>query len=283
MNCGVAVNAVTHQAVITMGYSSSAAALQFLDISTQKLGSPVPTTYEVSEDVLWDPFRNLILSPDERGVYDLFEISGSALPGPSTVKEVSNVSPTGAGTFDSAGEDCTTGIALSSDESQGGVYIVDLTEKTQTGDTWTAPGQSTGHPELYFSAATDGIAVAPGSTHLGIVAGEFGGSGFGAIQLPAKPGFGTPNLVDYVAAVLPNTPDGNVFATGFDPHTTTAYTSPNNNKAYGVMADWATGAPVYLAIIDLDALLKSPRTGAHTADPTYDLLAHGVVRYVSTK
>jgi len=39
----------------------------------------------------------------------------------------------------------------------------------------------------------------------------------------------------------------------------------------------------YLAVIDLQALLSAPRTvGTHTVDPSYDLLAHGVVRYVST-
>ncbi len=289
-NCGVAVNAVNHQAVITMGLSGgTGSGLQFLDLTTDALSAVVPTSYHVSEDVLWDPFRNIILSPDEQGTYDILKISGSALPNPSTVSEFGNTHPAGYagyGYFDSAGEDCTTGIGLSTDEESGGVYIVDLTQAIftpGTPGTWTAPGQQAGLPELYFSAATDGIAIAPGTTHLGIVAGEFGGSGFGAIQLPSKAGTGTPNLVDYVAATLPTTPDGFGFSTGYDPHTTTAYTSPNDGKAYGVMADWATGTPKYLAIIDLQALLSAPRTGAHTVDPTYDLLAHGVVRYVITQ
>ncbi len=266
-----------------MGYTGHASALQFLDISKQTLGTPVPTTHEVSEDVLWDPFRDLILSPDENDIYDLFAISGTGLPNAFTVSELSNVNPSGGGYFDSAAEDCTTGIALSSDETGGGVYIVDLTQKTESGSTWTAPGQHAGLPELYFSAATDGIAVAPGSTHLGIVAGEFGGNGIGAFQLPSTSGSGTPNLVDYVGAALPPTPDGNFFTTGYDPHTTTAYTSPNNGKAYGVMADWATGAPLYLAVIDLQALLNAPRSGAHTVNPSYDLLANHVVRYIVTQ
>lgn len=286
----MAVNAVSHQAAITMGYNTGASALQFMDLSTQTLSAPVPTNFEVSEDILWDPFRAWILSPDEQHHYDIFKISGSGLPSTTTVSEFANSTTagySGYGYFDSAAEDCTTGIALASDEISGGVYIVDLTQAaftsgTPTG-TWTAPGQQAGLPELYFSAATDGIAVAPGSTHLGIVAGEFGGNGFGAIQLPSTAGTGTPNLVDYVSATLPITPDGDSFVTGYDPHTTTAYTSPNNGKAYGVMADWATGVPKYLAIIDLQALLNAPRSGAHTVSSTYDLIANGVVRYVVTQ
>jgi hypothetical protein len=272
-----------------MGYSAGTA-LQFVDLPTQTLSAAVVTHFEISEDILWDPFRAVILSPDEQHHYDILKINGSGLPSNSTVSEFANSTTTGYsgyGYFDSAAEDCTTGIALASDEVTAGVYIVDLTQAAfasgvPTG-TWTAPGQQAGLPELSFSAGTDGIAIAPGSTHLGIVAGEFGGSSFGAIQLPSTAGSGTPNLVDYVAATLPNTPDAFGFYTGYDPHTTTAYTSPNNGKAYGVMADWATGVPKYLAIIDLQALLSAPRSGAHTVSSTYNLIANGVVRYVATQ
>jgi hypothetical protein len=75
----------------------------------------------------------------------------------------------------------------------------------------------------------------------------------------------------------------------------TAYTSPNNQKAYGVIADWATGTPSFLAIIDLQALLAAPRKAGvdaggnscpsctHSVDPSYDLVAHGVITFVKTK
>ena len=289
-NCGVAVNAVTHQAVITMGFSGAPSALQFLDLATGTLGAAIPTVNIVSEDVLWDPFRNLILSPNEpeggSNVYDLFQISGVGLPGPSTVKEFGHP-PGNTGFFDSAGEDCTTGIALATDEGTGNLFITDLKQATFTPGSptgsWTAPGQFQNFPEFNgLAAGTSAIAVAPGSTHQGVVAGEFGGNTVGVIQLPSTSGSGTPSVVDYTYATLPNTPDHFGFSNGFDPHTTTAYTSPNNGKAYGVAASWATGAPAYLAIIDIQAMLSAPRVGAHTVDPAYDLLAHGVVRYVAT-
>ena len=73
--------------------------------------------------------------------------------------------------------------------------------------------------------------MAPGSAHLGIVTGEFGGNTFAVLQLPSTSGSGTPTIVDYAVAVIPG------FSSGFDPHTITAYTSPNNGKAYGLLAN----------------------------------------------
>jgi hypothetical protein len=297
-NCTVAVNEAAGtqgQAVIGIGYSSAAgdSALQFLDLATNTVGTPVPMTNRTSEDILWDPFRNLVLSPDEQGYYDLFQVSGSGIPGPSTVAESSYDL---GGTLDSAAEDCTTQIALSSyEEYPTGFYIMDLSQKAVTGTTYTAPQRFVAAPEFgEFSAATDGIAVAPGSTHLGVITGEFGGNQFAALSLPATSGSGTPNIVDYVAAVLPPTPDGCGFSAGYDPHTTTAYTSPNTGKAYGVLADWDIGSPSYVAVVDLAALLKAPRTPGiypdgsacsscvNVVSPSYNLITNGVVSYVAT-
>ena len=49
-------------------------------------------------------------------------------------------------------------------------------------------------------------------------------------QLPATSGSEHP-VSCYAGAYLPNTPLG-TFSAGYDPHTITAYTSPNNGKAY---------------------------------------------------
>ena len=217
----------------------------------------------------------------------MFRTSGNSLPSASSVTEFHNATVNPGYYPDSAGEDCTTGIALSTSEGTGNLYITDLSQANYSSSapfTWSAPAQVQVFPEFEnLSAGTSGIAVAPGSTHLGIVAGEFGGNGIGVILLPATSGTGMPAVVDYVYATLPNTPDQEFFETGYDPHTTTAYTSPNNGKAYGVMASWASGEPSYLAIVDLQALLAAPRTGAHTVNSSYDLVANGIVRYVKTQ
>jgi hypothetical protein len=103
--------------------------------------------------------------------------------------------------------------------------------------------------------------------------------------LPSTPATGgtIPALVDYaIVNDLPNTPDGRFFTAGYDPHTITAYTSPNDGRAYGVIADWATGTPSYLAVIDLKKIQSAPRIpGTHTVDTSvYNLLTSGAVRYV---
>lgn len=303
-NCTVAINntaGTQGQAVIGIGDSSSTAgvALQFLDLATLTLGSPVPLSYKLSEDILWDPLRNRVLSPDEQDYFDLVNITGTGVPG-TTTEYYNPMNPTydPYGSYnpeaDSAGLDCTTDIAVVPLEFTGELWLSDLSQATFTpgssgsAGTWTAPSQTYRFPEFEnMEAGASAVAVAPGSTHLGIVNGEFGGNLIGAIQLPATSGTGTPAVVDYVAATLPATPDSCTFSAGFDPHTTTAYTSPNNGKAYGVVANWIYGSssyyPDYVAVVDLAALLAAPRSsGTHSVDPSYDLVANGVVTYYST-
>ncbi|HEY4382122.1 MAG TPA: PEP-CTERM sorting domain-containing protein [Acidobacteriaceae bacterium] len=285
-NCGVAINALTNTAVINMGLIGGASGdgIQLLDLATNTFAPAFPTAAAVSENISVDPNRNLILSPNEDGVYDLLTISPTG-----ALTEYEHAFATGGGEPDSAAEDCTTGIALATNEFTGDLYISDLTQAVftppsggQTFGTWTAPSQLVNFPEFDgFAAGTSGISVAAGTTHLGITTGEFGGRLFGVFQLPATSGTGTPSFVDYVAANMPNTPDGGTFSAGFDPHTITAYTSPNNGKAYGLIADWENGVvPKYVGVVDLAALLAAPRTGTHTVDPSYNLVTNGVVRYV---
>jgi hypothetical protein len=117
-----------------------------------------------------------------------------------------------------------------------------------------------------FGAGTSGIAIAPNS-HIGVVAGEFGTQSFGAIVMPASSGSGTPALVDWVAASVPNTPDGQTWQMGLDPHTLTAYTSPTTGKQYAVFEDDVplfTGTRPWLAVVDLQALLARSRSGGHS-------------------
>jgi hypothetical protein len=291
-NCTVAINEAQGKkgvAVIGLGFGGapSGSGLQFLDLASLNFGTVVPLSNKHSEDILWDPFHNRVLSPNESSNYDLVSVTTTGIPGPATTTEYQNSMGNTGGSPDSAGLDCTTDIALSTVEFTGNLYIADLSQATFTSGTpgsWSAPGQIVNFPEFgALSAGTSAIAVSPGSTHLGIVNGEFGGSLIGAIQLPSKSGSGIPSFVDYVAASLPDTPDGCGFAAGYDPHTTTAYTSPNNGKAYGVVADWNEIPPDYLAVIDLAALLAAKRTsGTHSVDPSVNLISSGIVRYVPT-
>jgi len=271
MNCGVVVDSTVNKALITIGFTGDLGAYQFLDLAgTPTFEAPIPAGTETSEDVSIDPVRKLILSPNESSIYQLVNIGTL----PATL--FNNTNTTSFPTYDSAAEDCTTGIALATDEDTGSLFIADLTQATFTPGaapspgTWTAPSQLQNFPEFLpptgegLSAGTSGIAVAPG-THLGIVTGEFGGNVTGVIQLPATSGSGTPAVVDWVTFTVPNDPTGNPWSQGNDPHTVTAYVSPNNGKAFGVLGNLSSNAttigPTFLAIVDLQGLLTAPRNG----------------------
>ena len=271
MNCGVVVDATTNKALITIGLDTTGTGgYQFLDLGgTPAFETPIVAGAETSEDVSIDPVRHLVLSPNESSLYQIVDIS-------KPTAAIFNNQLEG-GTLDSAGEDCTTGIALSTIEGTGSLFIADLTQAVftpGTPGTWTAASQVQNFPEFDgFSAGTNGIAVAPG-TQLGIVTGEFGGNLEGVIQLPATSGSGTPAVVDWVSFIVPGTPADAPWFEGFDPHTVTAYVSPNSHKAYGVLEN---GDFSFVAIVDLQGLLSAPRTGHVVNEP----LPAGLVTFVA--
>ena len=274
MNCGVVVDSTTNKALITLGLDTAGTGgYQFLDLAGNTFETPIPAGGLTSEDASIDPVRHLVLSPNEQGNYQIVNISTA------TAALFNNIDFATGGEPDSAAEDCTTGIALSTLEGTGNLYIADLTQAVftpGTPGTWTdTASQTQVFPEFAgFAAGTDGIAVAPG-THLGVVTGEFGGNLEGVIQLPATSGTGTPAAVDWVAFTVPNLPgEGGTWSQGFDPHTVTAYVSPNSKKAFGVLenADFS-----FLAVVDLQGLLSAPRTGHVVNEP----LPTGLVTFIA--
>jgi hypothetical protein len=87
-------------------------------------------------------------------------------------------------------------------------------------------------------------------------------------------------VVDWVSFTVPNDPSGAAWAEGDDPHTVTAYVSPNTGKAFGVLGNLSFSAttfgPTFLAIVDLQGLLNAPRTGHVVNTP----LPAGLVTFV---
>ena len=274
MNCGVVVDSTTNKALITIGLSSGGpGGYQFLDLSGGTFEAAIPAGAETSEDVSIDPVRHLILSPNEQANYQIVNVTTS------TPALFNNQLP-GEHFLDSAAEDCTTGIALSTDEGTGNLFIADLTQAVftpGTPGTWSdTASQFQNFLEFVpFAAGTNGIAIAPG-THLGVVTGEFGGNLEGVIQLPATAGAATPAVVDYAAFTVPNLPDESIWSEGFDPHTVTAYTSPNSNKALAVLenSDFS-----FVAVIDIQAMLLAPRD-AGTHNVTNPIPA-GIVTFIA--
>ena len=264
-NCGVAVNANNNTAVINMGLSGSEGALQVLNLATNTFSTPLGLHGgEVSENISVDPTRSLILTAGEDGKYTLAQIqaNGSLLEYDSTFSFGQE--------NDSSAEDCSTGIAITPGEFTNDVGLVNMNAAVFTPGspgTYTAPNAKATLVTSYsFSAGLSGSAVAQGSGHLAVVTGEFGGNTFAVLQLQASPGTGTPALVDYATAAIPSsTACGGAFSAGFDPHTITAYTSPNTGDSYAVFAGYTGGIPSCIAVVDMTTVINpalSPRGGA---------------------
>lgn len=259
LNCGVAVDSAGNFAVINEGFSPSpsTSALQTLDLSTDTFLPPFPLAHEVSENIAIDPNRGVVLSANEGSNYDLVAINSSGTISAEYAQYI------GIGELDSSTEDCATGIALAPAEFTNTFVLADLTQAVFTPGApgfWSAPHTNVTILGSY-AAGLSGSAVAPGGQHLAVVTGEFGGSSFAVLKLPATSGSGTPVLQDYayVCAV-------NGFSAGYDPHTLTAYVSPNNGKSYALFANWPSVlGPSSLLQADLAAILALPRAGdGHT-------------------
>lgn len=271
-NCGVAMDASHNKAVIGLSLAGIGG-FQYLDMnnSTFEPAFPVPTG-AISEDALIDPIRNFLLSASESGDYEIINVT-------TTTSPAFFENPTGAGKLDTAGEDCTTGIALAPVEyvSTAQVFVADLTQAgftPRSPGVWLAPAQLQTLSEATTCAYFDGLAVAQG-THTAVLSGEFDCGSVIALALPTTSGTGTPAIQDWVTCAIPGG-----FIGGDDPHTVTAYQSPNTGHAVAVVANQAASM---LAAVDITEMLNTklvPRTtGGHAC--AAGTLPGAVVTFVS--
>jgi len=276
------MDATHNRAVISLARSNNIGGFQVLNLATLTF-EPAFSTHdpmvEISEDPLIDPIRNLILSASEGNNYELVDITNSTSP-KFYEQAVFGIN----GLLDSSGEECSTGIALAPAEgpTPSIVFITDLTQATFTpgnpAGTWNAPSQVKTLTESNLSSGASGIAVAQG-THTGIVTGEFMGDDITAIRLPSTSGSGTPDIPDWMSCKI-----GNGFENGFDPHTVTAYQSPNSPfHAIALLANFGVYGPTMVAKVDLTNLLDPaivPRTaGGHAC--TSGTLPASVVSFIT--
>jgi hypothetical protein len=256
-NCGVAIDGVHNKAVIAESVAG-APGYQFLNLGTAAFEPPFASrAARISEGIMLDPTRNLLLSAAETNVFELVDVTTSTSP---AFYENAVVAP---GLLDATAEDCSTGIALASVEegsSTAEVYIGDLTQATKVAGSpgsWTAPAQFQTLTEANdgtSAPAVGGIAVAQG-THTAVLGQEFGGSNVTALALPSTSGSGTPAVQDWVTCSISG------FTNGRDPHTLTAYQSPTGGHAIALLYDPTANQ---IARVDLTQMLNIgtvPRTG----------------------
>jgi hypothetical protein len=84
-----------------------------------------------------------------------------------------------------------------------------------------------------------------------------------------------------IFANLPPLPDGTLWDDALDPHAIATFNLPNVCDDCGAVFNLEDS---WIAVINLSKLLAAPAsaTDPHTVDPTYDLIANGVVTYVPT-
>lgn len=293
--CGVVVDPVTNMAILSISQAGSPGAYRMIDLSSYDLSPAIPAQGEtISESFALSSFLGpFILSPTEAdsGVsanYQLFDVSLPASPRVFDFAGAGSIFPLSAN-LDSAAADCTTGIAVATNEGPGtpNLFLADLSQATFTPGTtsapgtWQAPSQLQNLPDFgtfVNGPGTTAITVAP-DKHLGLLLDEFGFGAFGAIQLPSTSGSGIPAVSDWVVAYMPNDPSGAAWQMPLDPHGLTSYISPNTGKAMGLMMNRQR---TFIAVIDLEAFLGAQRSsGTHAVAPGVDLVGTGIVRFIS--
>jgi len=233
-NCGVTMDPFSNRAVIGLNLSQfpPVAGFQILNLGpSPKFEAPFAsqapnvdgTGQQISGGILIDPMRNLILSPNEHGNYEIVKLAndnddkkgdnkdadnnkkdkdednGNAnKPRPAFFENVFANFPA----FGSAAADCTGGTIMATliqqDPSQ--IYIADLSKvKTTPGSpagTWQASAKNSQIQTLsesHLSSGANGIAIVQ-NTNTGILTGEFGFDTFGgnitAIDLSKNSGKG---------------------------------------------------------------------------------------------
>ena len=286
-NCGVAIDAVHHQAVLGLSLLGGQPGFQFIDL----FNFPTPPIFEpgivspagaISENPLIDPINKppLLLSAAENGQYEIADITNSLAP----VFYENYIMPPLGTEPDSSGEDCSTGIAMAPLEftDPSVLYLADLNQSTFGGGTWSAVSQLQTLSESSLSGVASGIAVAQG-THYGVVSEEFVGDSLTAIRLPSTsgPGAGVPAVQDWVTCNI-----GNGWSNGYDPHTVTAYTTPGNGgfPKGDALAVLANGNASQLAVVDINRMLDPsyvPRTAAGHGCASGPLKSPDVVTFIT--
>ena len=259
------MDAVNNKALVSMAVAPGIGGFQFLDLGTSLFEpsfasmAPLGGFANISENPLIDPIRNLLLSATENNDYEIIDVTVTLAP-----LFFENPIAVPAGLLDSSGEDCSTGIVLAPSEFSGPslVYIADISNPVFAPftpglpGTWTAPQQVQSLSESFLSAGASGIAVAQG-THTGIVTGEFGGDAITAILLPSTSGSGAvPAILDWVTCRIPGG-----WSHGLDPHTVTAYQSPNGGNAVALLADFPVTRVAVVDLTDMLDITMLPRTG----------------------
>ena len=266
--CGVFVNptASSNEVLLNtaLGYYS-------MDIATGTFTALDGGTAYPAENFAFNQVTQTILSPN----YGTVSTSSTSTPVPvgiqlldlanntiSTNDSVANLSTNPLSTPDSGAVDSSTNIGMVVDENGGAQWLFNLGDVTVSSGNWTSPYSVYTIPLQGFEmtyCAVDSV------SHTLFTSQEFGGI-YTAIELlpSSAPTSGNPpaNPTGYVWDTMPNTPDMNSWANGYDPHAVSVFTSVYDGKLYGFLVN---DTQTWIAKIDLAGALKA----TPVSNPTY--------------
>lgn len=275
LNCGVLTDPGDDRFIVASGDG-----YRVLDYRGNLLASYLDPRY-VTENFGYDHRENRILAPEYERPDPKFWIidldDGRAYRWTKAMTDLPDVPSNFLA--DAAAIDTETGLAVIGHEWSPGLLFVDLKNASwDPGGTFDADGAFLPLEGVFTNMdwLTTGLAV-ESTHHIAFFVEEFGNA-LGAVRLPAEPGL--PDAPDYTSAAFGGlaAPDPCQFWTSVgDPHGLAVFTTPVGGKPRGLSVN---ADKTCLAVVDLDALLKAPQApGTHRADPDYDLVSEGVVRY----
>jgi hypothetical protein len=201
-NCGVTIDPVNNRAVIGVNLSANPPlqeGYQVLNLGRSpnfEKEIPLPQNQQISTGFLIDPTRNIILSPNQLGIYGIVKLPDNKKSnddGKGKNDATAAATPlflqnafAGMPPFGSAGADCDRGLILGSMMLQdpSTVYVANLNKAVINPDgTWTfktpkngdppAPSQIQTLSESHLAMGASGLAMVTGK-RIGILTGEFG-------------------------------------------------------------------------------------------------------------
>ncbi|MDO8518619.1 MAG: hypothetical protein Q7T11_00460 [Deltaproteobacteria bacterium] len=303
INCGVLCDAGDSRFIVSSGdgyrvlnYSGTVLDSYLTDATT------TPARNLSTENFSYDAVDNWVISPeydsgnnylwlidvDTDTIYrwetNLVDISVDATNGIDGL--LTNLGLSEMAEPDAAAIDPTTKILSLSDESAMGIVAINLGAAVfdDTADTFTAPATAIEFESI--GTRLPGLGV-EASSHLLFLEEEFS-SGMGVAALPTSvsTSSGAISVTDYNWASVPDAsatcPDVSFWTNAGDPHGLALFTGVIDDKPKGLLINDTGLTKNCAAVVDLEDFLAATKTtGTNQVDSSVDLVATGVVTFIS--
>lgn len=278
LDCGVLTDSANDRFVLSsgdgyrvVGYDGTVQA-EYLDDPT----SANPDQF-TTENFAFDAAHQMIISPEyETSTQNLWLIDVAA---DKVYKWDKTLTDANVSIADAAAVDPSTNTVWIDNEFEDRLLGINLNAGTFSGNTFSGPWKTTDLVNVDSDGDfTTGMAIDP-SSHTMLLEDEFT-SNFGAVQLPASAGTSAPAFSSYTSAVMPDSTACGAWYNPGDPHGLAVLpVGFIGSDAYGMLVN---DSATCVALVDVTKLLAAPKaSGMNAVDPSYDLVANGVVQFIA--